>query len=116
MDTESVIALFSPVLPVRCRRMFGGRGIYDGGWIFGIEVGGEIFLKTDSETAPLFEEAGSKPFTYEKNGTTHAMTYWRLPDAAMDDADELQRWTGLALTVARRSVMQPSNRARRSSR
>ncbi len=116
MDTSGVVALFEPVLPVRCRRMFGGRGIYDGNMIFAIEIGGEIFLKTDAETVPMFEAAASRPFTYEKNGKTHAMTYWRLPDEAFDDEDELRRWTDLALAVARRGIRPLAKPKRRKSR
>ena len=32
------------------------------------------------------------------------MSYWRLPDAALDDPDEAARWGRLAVDAARRSA------------
>ena len=104
MDAEGIRELFADILPVRVRRMFGGHGIYDGERMFALEAGGEIWLKADAQSIPRFEAAGSAPFTYVKQGKPFAMSYWRLPDEALDDPDALQDWTRLAVEAARRGA------------
>jgi DNA transformation protein and related proteins len=83
--------------------MFGGQGVYCGERMFALEADGEIFLKADAESIPAFRAAGSRPFTYRKNGASATMSYWLLPDAALDDPDEAERWGRLALEAAGRS-------------
>lgn len=104
MDAEGIRELFADILPVRVRRMFGGHGIYDGERMFALEAGGEIWLKADAQSIPRLKAAGSAAFTYQKQGKPFAMSYWRLPDEALDDADALRDWTRLAVEAARRSV------------
>lgn len=104
MDAEGVRELFADILTVRVRRMFGGHGIYDGETMFALEAGGEIWLKADAQSVPRFEAAGSAAFTYQKQGKPFAMSYWRLPDEALDDADLLKDWTRLAVEAARRGA------------
>jgi DNA transformation protein and related proteins len=104
MHADSISDLFSALGPVRIRRMFGGQGIYRDELMFALEADGELYLKADAETAGLFERAGSSPFTYRKDGKAATMSYWRLPDTALDDPDEAARWGRLALEAARRSA------------
>jgi DNA transformation protein len=115
MDAEAIADLFSAFGPVRTRRMFGGQGIYAGETIFALEAFGDIWLKADDETRPLFEAAGSRPFAYEtRNGKNAVMSYWRLPDEAADDPEATARWARLALDAARRAAeAAPRGRARR---
>lgn len=103
MDRERIEELFSPFGPVAVKRMFGGHGIYVDALIFAIEADGEIYLKVDELTIPRFAEAGSEPFVYSGKSKPVAMSYWRLPDEALEDEDELRRWFGLALEAARRA-------------
>lgn len=102
-DGTWIVDLFAAYGPVRLRRMFGGRGIYAGDLIIGIEVRGTIFLKADEATRPRFEAAGSRPFTYEKNGRPYALSYWSLPDEAADDPEALAAWARLAEAASRRT-------------
>jgi len=117
MDPEAIRDLFVALGPVRTRRMFGGQGIYAGELMFALEAGGELYLKADDSTVPAFEAAGSSPFTYEKDGRTAQMSYWRLPDGAMDDPDEAARWGCLVVEAAMRAAAhkaRPRRAARRS--
>ncbi len=117
MDPEAIRDLFGALGPVRTRRMFGGQGIYAGELMFALEVGGELYLKVDDSTLAPFQAAGSRPFTYEKAGRTAQMSYWRLPDRALDDPDEAARWGRLALDAAMRAAarkLKPRRGARRS--
>lgn len=102
MNRERIEELFAPFGPVAVKRMFGGHGIYADGFFFALEAGGEIFLKADAKTRAMFEAAGSSPFVYQGKSKPVAMSYWRLPDEALEDEDELRRWAGLALEAARR--------------
>lgn len=108
MDEDEIRERFAGLGPVRSRRMFGGRGLYLEGRIFAIEIGGDIYLKTDATTRPLFQAAGSRPFVYERAGRRPATTsYWLLPEIALDDPDEAARWGRLAVEAAQRSGSAP---------
>jgi DNA transformation protein len=84
--------------------MFGGQGIYAGDLMFALEIGGELYLKIDDNSLPAFQAAGSRPFTYERDGRLAQMSYWRLPDGAVDDPEEAARWGGMALEAAMRAA------------
>ena len=105
MDPDAIRDLFAGLGPVRLRRMFGGQGIYLDALMFALESGGELYLKADGQTSGAFEKAGSSPFVYTKNGKPMPMSYWRLPDSAVDDPDEASRWGRLALEAARRAAL-----------
>jgi DNA transformation protein and related proteins len=104
VDADAIRDLFAALGPVRVRKMFGGQGIYRDDLMFGLEAGGELFLKADAETAGAFAAAGSRQFVYTKDGRPTPMSYWRLPDAALDDPDEAARWGGLAVAAAQRAA------------
>lgn len=101
---EALVEVFAPVLTVRVRPMFGGHGIYGPEGIFAIDIDGVLFLKVDAVTRPLWEQAGSRPFTYEKKaGQQAVMSYFALPDEAYDDPEALRHWVGLARAAAARA-------------
>jgi DNA transformation protein and related proteins len=104
MDAEGLKALFEPFRPVTVKRMFGGAGVYAEGLCFAIEADGEVFLKADAVTRPSFSAAGSAPFVYVMKGKPRSMSFWRLPEIAHDEADELRRWAGLGLEAAARAA------------
>lgn len=112
MDAEGIREVFADVMAVRIRRMFGGHGVFDGDTMFALEVGGEIYLKTDAQTQGRFAEAGCAPFTYRKQGRDQAIGYWSLPAEAFDDPSALRLWTGLAVETARRQRMEKPLRRR----
>jgi TfoX/Sxy family transcriptional regulator of competence genes len=51
-----------------------------------------------------FSAVGSAPFTYVAKGRPRPTSYWRLPEAAHDEPDELRRWAALGLEAARRAA------------
>jgi DNA transformation protein len=113
VDPEAIRDLFASLGLVRTRRMFGGQGIYLGELMFALEVDGELYLKTDDDTVPAFRSAGSRPFAYEREGRATQMSYWRLPDRALDDPDEAARWGRLALDAAGRAAAGKPKRVKR---
>lgn len=106
MDIETIEDLFSGLGPVTIKRMFGGKGVYRNGLIVAIDLNNELMLKADPESAPLFEAAGARQWSYEgKRGKKPVfMPYWSIPDAALDDPEEMTRWTRLAYEAALRSA------------
>jgi DNA transformation protein and related proteins len=113
MGAEGLKALFEPFGLVTVRRMFGGAGVYAEGRCFAIESTGEVFLKADALNQPSFSAAGSTPFTYVMKGKPKSMSFWRLPEVAHDEADELRRWAGMGLEAARRAAGAKRGRKRK---
>jgi len=103
MDNDAIRDMFESLGEVTIKRMFGGKGVYHQGKILALEVSGEILLKADAESAPEFAGAGSSQWVYEGKNKPVAMPYWSIPDAALDDPDELTKWVGLAWAAALRA-------------
>lgn len=93
----------APLGVVLVRAMFGGHGLSVDGFSVGLIADDVLYLKCDGATSAAFEAAGLEPFMYDKGGVMVAMSYRRAPDAALDDADVLREWAGLALEAARRT-------------
>lgn len=107
MDAESIEDFFAPFARVRARRMFSGHGVYVDDACIALCVLGAIWIKVgdDAERAAL-TAAGSEPFNYTppSGGRRVMNAFWKLPDTALDDEDELKRWCRPALAAARRSA------------
>jgi DNA transformation protein len=108
MEPDVIRELFAAFGPVTPRRMFGSYGVFADGIMFALVSGGVIYLKADERTVGDFSAAGSRPFTYQRMGSTATLTsYWRLPERLYDDADELAEWAQRALEVVRRTALRP---------
>ncbi|WP_454917223.1 TfoX/Sxy family protein [Xanthobacter sediminis] len=102
MDEETIADLFSAFGPVHRRRMFGGAGLYADGLMFALEAGGELYLKADAALAGDLAARGSAPFSYmAKTGPRTMGGFWRVPEGALDDAEDLAALARRALEVAR---------------
>jgi DNA transformation protein len=112
VDAEGLKELFEPFGPVTVKRMFSGHGIYADGWCFALSLRGEIYLRTDEQSAVAFAAAGSTPFVYQRREKTISTNLRRLPASAYDDEEELKRWSALALDVARRLGEAKAGKAR----
>lgn len=108
MDREYLADLFAAFGTVGVRRMFGGHGIYRDGAMFALEAGGALYLKADADFGRELEARGSEPFSYvASNGQRTVMSYWRVPEAAMDDPEDLAALSRRALEIARRAPAKP---------
>lgn len=99
--------LFAEFGPIRTRAMFGGHGVYavvDGGAdvMIGVVIDEGLYLKTDAQTVGRFRDAGCAPFVYEARGRALPMSYWSLPDAALDSPQAMLPWARLAWEAALR--------------
>ena len=105
MDLTGIEEMFSGLGAVSVRRMFGGNGVYHHGLIVAVEVRGEMLLKVDAVSAPVFEAAGARRWAYEgRAGKPVLMPYWSIPEEALDDPDLMTRWVRLAYEAALRSA------------
>lgn len=110
---EYVRDLFAPFGDVRIRRMFGAAGIFRNDLMFGLIVDEQIYLKADDINRPDFVTAGQRPFSYTRNnGRTAEMSYYLIPDALYDDADELAQWARNAFAAALRGAQKPPAKRR----
>ncbi len=101
---DRVMELFGGLGDLRCKRMFGGLGVYADELFFAVAADGEVYVKGDDANEPEFRAGGSEPFSFtEKDGRVMTMRYWRLPAAAHDDPDEALRWGRLGLEAALRA-------------
>lgn len=112
MEDDDIRDVFAGLGKVGIRRMFGGKGIYFDGLIVALDLGDEIMLKADGQSAPQFAAAGCRQWTYDGKGRAVAMPYWSIPDSAFDDPDEMARWTRLAFEAALRAPRKEKGRKR----
>ena len=95
--------------------MFSGAGAYRDGVFFALATSdGGIFLKCDAEIEERFRAAGSSPFIYGRDKRKITMSYWSLPNEALDDSDALKEWAELSYQAALRKPEKPAKRAKRA--
>lgn len=101
IDEDTIADLFAAFGPVVAKRMFGGAGLYADGLMFALWAGDTFYLKADAALAEDLKGRGSVPFSYEAKGVVRTMGgYWSVPEAALDDADDLAALARRALFVA----------------
>jgi DNA transformation protein and related proteins len=106
--------LFAGLGPVRIRRMFGGAGVYAGEVMFALIDDETIYLKTDEALKAKLAVEGSVAWVYSRApGKWEETSYWRLPEAALDDPDEASAWARKALAVAAAKAAQKKPKKRR---
>ena len=116
---DHCLDLFSPLGPVRPRRMFGGHGFFLGGAMFAIGDADEwrLWLKVDGETRAAFEAAGGEPFAYLGRGRREvSLSFLSPPPEALDGAEGMLPWARMAVEAARRALAERLTRARRAAR
>ena len=105
-----------PMGRVSLRKMMGGATLYLDGAIFAIMVDGELWLKADEESNPVWDQAGcTERFTVTfKDGTIDRMNYRRPPSDVYDDPDEMRRWAQVAVEAGLRRPVKKRSRKRQS--
>jgi DNA transformation protein len=99
---EHLRELFAPHAAFDVRRMFGGWGLYLDGRMCGLVADGALYLKTDVQTRSTFEAAGCSPFVYTAQARPITMSYWSVPEDALESAETMRPWASLAQDAARR--------------
>jgi DNA transformation protein len=99
---EYLCELLEPLGECTARKMFGGYGIHSDALMIGLVDDGQLFLKVDELTKPKFRAAGCAPFVYEGMGTRVEMSYWSVPDDALESFERMAPWARLAQAAALR--------------
>jgi DNA transformation protein len=87
---DFVLEQLSALDSLRCKRMFGGHGLYSGDLFFGIVFDGRLYFKTNPDTLPdflAFNAAVSAPS--EKQVLKN---YREVPVDILEDAHTLTTW------------------------
>ena len=93
----------APLGRVTMRRMFGKTGVFCDGLMFGIVTNDALYFRVDDDNRAVFQEAEAvPPLSYEKQGRTIDLSFWRAPERLFDEPDELVTWAQAALAAARR--------------
>lgn len=104
----------APLGRIAMRRMFGKTGVFCEGVMLGMVTENTLYLRVDDQNRATFKEAESfPPLTYQKQGRTIDLAFWRVPGRLMDEPDELIVWARAALAAAHRVA---ASRARTPSR
>ncbi|MGO4125622.1 TfoX/Sxy family protein [Inquilinus sp. YAF38] len=102
----------APLGPIATRRMFGVTGLFCEGVMFGMIAEDALYLRVDDHNRAAFQEAEAfPPLSYEKQGRTIDLSFWRVPDRLFDEPDELIDWARAGLAAAHR-VAAAGSRAR----
>ena len=102
-DPEWLEDLFEPFGKVRLKRMFSGYGVYYGDFCVALAINPGLCFRVDDANRAEFEAAGAEPFTYGKQGRTVTVNaWWKVPEAFLDEPDDIARFARLSLDVARR--------------
>jgi DNA transformation protein len=107
---DSLPEVFERLGRVRCRRMFGGHGVFHEDRMIGLVVRETLYLKVDAESAPHFEALNAPAFSYERRGKTMQMSYREAPADLFDDRELAALWGRRAWEAAMRSGQAPKPR------
>jgi len=75
---------------LRCRRMFGGHGLYCDERFFGIVHDGRLYFKTHPDTLPAYLSQHANVFTPSEKQTLK--NYREVPVDILEDAEQLSAW------------------------
>ena len=100
---EHCLELLAPLGTPRCRRMFGGFGLYVDDLFVALIAFDRLYLKADAETAEAFAAAGCERFVYEGKGKRMPMDYCSAPAEALDSPALMRPWARLAVQAALRA-------------
>ena len=99
-----IVDLLQFIGPVESKSMFGGFGVFLEGLMFGLVADNELYLKVDDENRPDYEELGLQAFSYGKSGKEFKMSYYQVPEEAMEDGELLSSWASKAYGAAMRGA------------
>jgi DNA transformation protein len=94
MSTDSfrdfVLEQLAALDGLRCKRMFGGYGLYCGEQFFGIVFDGRLYFKTHPETLPEYMEHHAAVFAPSEKQVLK--NYREVPVDILEDNERLLLW------------------------
>ena len=92
--------LFSDLGTVQCRSMFGGYGVYFRGRMFALIADDRLYMKVDTSLKEEYKSAGCEPFIYHSSRKPIQMSYWSLPEEALEQPALAVHWAQKSLKAA----------------
>ena len=114
------IELFASLVPragiagIAAKRMFGGTGFSIDGKTFAIIAMDQLWLKVDDESRSEFEQARCHIFTYDMAGKPRSMSYYTVPDDAMESAILMTPWAEQAWGAALRAASKSTKKTKKT--
>ncbi len=104
-----VVDLMQSIGPVRAKAMFGGHGVFLDELMFALVADNILYLKVDKDTENEFKDRGLDAFAYRKKGKETSykvikMSYYQVPEEALEDSEEMNLWANKAYSVALRAA------------
>lgn len=94
MSTDSfrdfVFEQLAGLAGLRCKRMFGGFGLYAGEVFFGIVFDGRLYFKTHPATLPEYLKHNAAVFAPSEKQTLK--NYREVPLDILEDSERLAHW------------------------
>lgn len=106
---EFAIEQLGRVVPVTWKRMFGGVGVYHDALFFALLDDERCWLKVDDGNRAAFEARGLGPFRPFPD-KPEVMSYYPVPDDALEDAESLRPWVDGAIDAAKRARRKKSSK------
>ena len=98
----------APLGRLRARAMFGAFGLYCDDLFFAIVSDDVLYLKVDQLSRAEFEAENLSPFTYSmKDGSISTLSYYPVPDYALESGTNLQHWAKKGIAAALRAQKTP---------
>lgn len=85
------------------KSMFGAMGLYHEDLMFGIIEKDVLYFKVNAVSVRRYQEYRCNPFEYTRAGKICQLKYYQVPDAVMDEAEQLKAWAIEAMHVARQA-------------
>jgi DNA transformation protein len=87
---DFVLEQLSSLDGLRCKRMFGGFGLYSGEHFFGIVFDGRLYFKTNPDTLPEFLRYNASVFAPTEKQILK--NYREVPVDILEDGEKLLLW------------------------
>ena len=87
---EYVLEQLAAIDGLRCRRMFGGHGLYCGERFFGIVYDGRLYFKTSPGNLPDYLSRGCAVFAPSEKQVLK--NYREVPVEILENAENLTHW------------------------
>ena len=87
---DFILEQLAPLDGLRCKRMFGGYGLYFGEVFFGIAFDGRLYFKTHSDTLQEYLNHQAAVFAPSEKQTLK--NYREVPVDILEDSEKLQLW------------------------
>ncbi|MCW2246156.1 DNA transformation protein [Azospirillum fermentarium] len=108
-----ICEMLAPMGEITVRRMFGGYCLYCDRVPFALISEGVFYVKADDQNRPAFLDAGLEPFRPFADKPT-ALSYYPVPESALDDRAELLSWTRPAFDAGLRAAAKKRARKKKA--